>query len=265
LAGKAQGRRREPRQVPEPQGQDEGKGEGMKRGKKVDFWFPLYVDKWLWGSTRHELDHPERAIFTDLMALATKDDGYIRANETTPYPHPQLAGILCCSIELLESAIQKCIKFGKIEDKGDGVYYICNWKEYSFSVRWIREVDKSKKECSEKTEGTSENLPDSRKPYSIVSSNIVSSKLDKNLIPIKDEFASFWEAYPKKVAKDDAFDAFKALRKKVPLTDIVSALNGYSAVIKREQKPMEFIMYPASFLRKNKWKDFVGVKYTPPL
>lgn len=147
----------------------------MKRGKKVDFWFPLYVDKWLWGSTRHELDHSERAIFTDLMALATKDDGYVRANETTPYPHPQLAGILCCSIDLLESTIEKCIKFGKIEDKGSGIYYVCNWKEYSLSVRWIREVDKSKKECSEKREVASENLADSGKPYSIVYSSILSS------------------------------------------------------------------------------------------
>jgi hypothetical protein len=79
------------------------------------------------------------------------------------------------------------------------------------------------------------------------------------------EFESFWEAYPKRVAKQDALKAYTALRKTTALADIASAVNGYNAVIKREQRDPKFIMYPATFLRNEKWRDFVGVKYSPPL
>jgi hypothetical protein len=110
----------------------------LKRGPAYK-WIPLWVDKWLWGSTRHELNHDERAIFIDLMALASKDDGHIRANEQTPYPVEQLAGMLNASIELLKSTLSKCIKFSKITEK-EGFYFINNWNEYRLTGGYKRAV-----------------------------------------------------------------------------------------------------------------------------
>ena len=61
----------------------------MKK-RKVDPWFPFWVDKWLFGSTRIELEPDERGVFVDLLSLSKKDSGYIRANEGVPYLESQL-------------------------------------------------------------------------------------------------------------------------------------------------------------------------------
>lgn len=107
-------------------------------------WIPLWVDKWIFGSTRIELQPDERAVWVDLMAIASKDNGFIRANPETPYPPQQLAGLLCISEELLSRAIQRCIATGKVKECGNLVennftgYYIINWAEYQLSDRHKR-------------------------------------------------------------------------------------------------------------------------------
>jgi len=79
-------------------------------------WFPLWVDKWIFGSTRIEFQPDERAVWVDLMAIAAKDNGHIRANPTTPYPLRQLAGLFCITEELLQRTIQRCLETNKLEE-----------------------------------------------------------------------------------------------------------------------------------------------------
>lgn len=107
------------------------------KNKQTQMWIPLYVDKWIFGSTRIELEPAERGVFVDLLAFGAKDQGYIRANETTAYPHTQLAGLLNISIELLNSTIAKCLHFGKIEEPSKGIYKLNKWDDYQFSGRTI--------------------------------------------------------------------------------------------------------------------------------
>ncbi|MEW6095653.1 MAG: phage replisome organizer N-terminal domain-containing protein [bacterium] len=103
-------------------------------------WIPLWVDKWLWGSTRLELSPEERGIFIDLIAIASKDDGYIRANPTIAYPLEQLSGMLCLTKEQLENAINKCIQTEKIEKLPNGIIKIKNWETYQLSNRQDRKI-----------------------------------------------------------------------------------------------------------------------------
>jgi hypothetical protein len=151
----------------------------MKRGKEIDKWYPFYIDKWLFGSTRHELiirpgwaerwpkiaplipasilEQPYadlRGIFADLMTLSKKDDGYIRANETTPYPLEQLAGTFYVPLEHLRATITICLHkdVAKIEERGAGIYYIKTTETYGFTDRYKRKITKQMRECSEKTE-----------------------------------------------------------------------------------------------------------------
>jgi len=78
------------------------------------------------------------------------------------------------------------------------------------------------------------------------------------------EFDIFWKIYNLKVAKEDAFNAFKALRRTgVTFETIKAAVKGYANHLKIETWKKQ--MYPASFLRKEKWKDFVGVEHKPSL
>jgi len=112
------------------------------KSKNTQKWIPLYIDKWIFGSTRIELEPDERGVFVDLICLGAKDNGYIRANEELGYLPRQLCGILNISEELLNRTIQKCVKCGKLEDKGNGIYYLKNWEKYQFSNRtYLRLTD----------------------------------------------------------------------------------------------------------------------------
>lgn len=108
-------------------------------------WFPLWVNKWLLGSTRFELTLEERAVWIDFLALATMQNGYIRANPTLAYPKPQLAGFLNIPQDILERSIEKFIKTGKlIEDPiNSGIFYICNWEKYKLSDDYKKRIFKS--------------------------------------------------------------------------------------------------------------------------
>ncbi len=121
----------------------------------------MFIDKWLFGSTRHELIVKSddgsrkdlRGIFLDLLTLSKKDKGYIRANETTPYPTEQLAGMFCVSIDDLRLTIDLCLQHGKLSEPGPGIYYVNSTETYSLSDRWKREVTPT----SENEEHGSEN------------------------------------------------------------------------------------------------------------
>ncbi len=104
-------------------------------------WIPLYIDKWLWGSTRIELQPDERSVWIDLLVIGAKDEGYIRANEGCPYPPDQLAGMLRIPLELLQRTLEKCKKVGKITQELDGTYYLQNWEHYRLSRRHQRRFE----------------------------------------------------------------------------------------------------------------------------
>lgn len=101
-------------------------------------WFPFWVDKWIFGSMRIECTLEERAIWIDLLSLASKDDGYIRANEETPYPMKQLSGMLMIPEEKLENAIKKFIEKDKLAENSKGILYVRTWGKYQLSESYER-------------------------------------------------------------------------------------------------------------------------------
>jgi len=107
-------------------------------------WFPFWADKWIFGSMRIECTLEERAIWIDLLAFASKDDGYIRANETTPYLIQQLVGMLLIPEDKLKPAIKKFIKLDKLEEPISGIYRIATWEKYQLSESYNR-VQKHRK------------------------------------------------------------------------------------------------------------------------
>jgi hypothetical protein len=119
----------------------------MKR-KETMLWIPLYVDKYLFGSTRDELLADEQAIWTDFLCLGAKDEGFIRANVGFPYSEARIAGILGRAEELVHRTIEKCLKTWtsdpdekpKLTRMPDGTLYITNWPEYQFSDRYVRMI-----------------------------------------------------------------------------------------------------------------------------
>jgi len=81
-------------------------------------------------------------------------------------------------------------------------------------------------------------------------------------------FKDFWEAYPKKVARDVAKEKFMILMRQGLSKEIVRAFNGYVDYLKMRKVRDNFdqeVLNPATFLMKNRWKDYVDFKYSPPL
>ena len=187
----------------------------MKRGRIIDTWFPLWIDKWIFGSTRHELIVKQddgtivdlRGVFIDLVALAKKDDGYIRANDTTPYPLEQLAGLFCVPIEHLKLAISACITNGKLSEPTPGVYYLISNEIYELSGRHKRRMSDSSDMTSAKADMTSVKMdvsPLLSSPLNLInSSSIDAEKTDGNLDPERPErmtistMMATWNAFAK--------------------------------------------------------------------
>lgn len=111
----------------------------MKRGKAYA-WLPLWREKWLWGSTRQELEPAERSVFIDLMLLACGDDGLVQANDEIGYPPDRLAGMLICDEATIKSTISKCVRYGKIERLDNHRLRIINWDEYRLSIAYKKAV-----------------------------------------------------------------------------------------------------------------------------
>lgn len=113
----------------------------MKKRVPDKFWFPWWPDKWIFGSVRIEFTVAERGIWVDMLSLASKDDGHIRANEETPYPLAQLTGMLIIPEKELDAAINKFIKHKKLSKLKSGTLYVTKWEKYQFSERHKRRLE----------------------------------------------------------------------------------------------------------------------------
>ena len=168
----------------------------MKKRYSDNHWIPLWVDKWLFGSTRIELSPEERGVWIDLIALASKDDGYIRANQGCPYPLEQLAGMLIVPKEVLEKTINKCLEpnVGKLEKLPDGTLKIKSWEKYELSKRHKRRI--IFKSMSEKADHMSENEDAKRREEKIREEK---KREDNNTLALNDADASNSELVKKPV------------------------------------------------------------------
>ena len=122
----------------------------MSRRKGLD-WIPLWLDKWLGGSTRFELEPAERSVWIDLMALAGKHDGWIRPNEDMSFTRQYLAHSFYVSEELLNTTIKKCQKHGKLKVLDNGQMQIINWDKYKLTDRRHRDLVPVKQAKKRKT------------------------------------------------------------------------------------------------------------------
>jgi hypothetical protein len=67
-------------------------------------------------------------------------------------------------------------------------------------------------------------------------------------------FESFWNAYPRRLAKKDAERAWRKIRPAEQL-DVIVALKQHIEMWKRKGTEKEYIPYPASWLNGERWKD----------
>lgn len=72
------------------------------------------------------------------------------------------------------------------------------------------------------------------------------------------DFITFWDAYPKKKSKGDAWKAWRKLKCKAVLTQILMAINAQRQSHDWRKEGGQFIPHPASWLNARQWEDEVG-------
>lgn len=71
-------------------------------------------------------------------------------------------------------------------------------------------------------------------------------------------FESFWSTYPRKLARKDAEKAWRQIHPAKQL-DVVKALRAHVEAWKRKGTEKQFIPYPATWLRGERWEDEIDL------
>ena len=77
-------------------------------------------------------------------------------------------------------------------------------------------------------------------------------------------FESFWSAYPKKKAKENARKAFAKALKLTTLEDLLAAIEANKQTKQWQKDNGQYIPYPASWLNEHGWEDEISSKALSP-
>ncbi|MBW2645931.1 MAG: hypothetical protein JRE23_07110 [Deltaproteobacteria bacterium] len=231
--------------------------EKRQAGRRPDTRFWMFSEQWLFGSTRSEMTHSERAVFIDLLALASMQGGKIEV-----YAREQLASQLLCPLELLNNTIEKCINNGKFrktfnKKENKEVFYVVKWRTYQPEYLWPQpKKTEGKKRCAKA--GGSDAHVDNRREEK--------RKEEKKDEEKREEayFEEFWKAYPRKVEKKDALAVWRKLNPR-DHGDVITAARHYAIAMQAEKQEMQFIKHPKTFLNpdKERWKDYLQKPVKP--
>jgi hypothetical protein len=261
----------------------------MKKRSSDMNWFPFWIDKWIFGSLRIECSLEQRAIWVDLLALAAKDDGFIRANVDVPYPIRQLAGMLIIDEPLLEAAIDYFVGTKKLIRLKTGVLKVTTWEDYQLSDRHKRRVEKEMSEnpatMAKKPDAIKEkNIKDkikkedtrkkrfSKKEIFEVYEKLGIKKHDSIEDFMDHVFDEMWKNWPTegRVDKKTAREKFNSRFWEGKLEEIIIGANGYFEFLRYKKVEENFeqrAMYLKTFLEpsKERWKEYIGFKVKPKL
>ena len=77
------------------------------------------------------------------------------------------------------------------------------------------------------------------------------------------QFQTFWELYPKKVAKGAAIKAWQKLKQE-ERTEVIEALANHLKYWKFKGTDKEYIPYPATWLNQMRWLDELDFEESKP-
>lgn len=118
----------------------------------------------------------------------------------------------------------------------------------------INQINGSKGGRPKKTQSVTNGLPE--KP----NRNPNQEPITNNQEPIKkpmseysDEFLSFWQSYPKKTGKGEAFKSWK--KQRPPITDVLKALEWQRTSQDWIKESGQYVPNPATYLNQRRWED----------
>ncbi len=72
---------------------------------------------------------------------------------------------------------------------------------------------------------------------------------------LESDFAAFWQAYPRRVAKLAAWRAYQRARRTVDAETILAGVRRYVEYVEQRGTEPEYIAHPATWLNAGRWDD----------
>ena len=186
----------------------------------------------------YTMSHLAQLLYLKLILLAAETYNKIPAS----VPLMKMAVRLDVPDETFAKAlIEICNNFPKFKCKKG----ICSFQEFDHKTNWI-----APKELPRNSQGTPKVVVDKEK------------KREEKEEDKEQDFFRFWSLYPKKKAKEKAFQAFKKLDIKNGLLEkILKAIEKQKHSDQWKKDNGQFIPFPATWLNGKRWEDQDGVTF----
>ena len=127
------------------------------------------------------------------------------------------------------------------------------------------ETERKPKETEQKANETETDITSNYVTSNSVSRNDISGDKSPEKRAREGRFDRFWEAYPKKVAKEPARKAFYKLKPDDVLTDrMIRAVEEAKVSAQWRKDGGQYIPNPATWLNQRRWEDEVPASESPP-
>lgn len=209
-------------------------------------------------------------IWVMLLTIAGRcnADGDIFLTEKIRYNADTLADELRFSESVVRLALNVLVEYGMIVCQEDA-FYIKNWEEYQNieGMERIREQNRLRKQRERErkkllpaeSHGTSHvtvtqsHATDKESFDSYSYSESQSKSSSKSNSDYTEDFEIFWNEYPRKVGKKEAFRAFK--KANMPVQVLLSAVREQKQSTMWTKEGGRYIPNPATWLNQGRWDD----------
>jgi len=206
-------------------------------------WIKWYPVQWLHSTARDEMSVEERATFHDFVCLAAVSSipgqfKFVNAES--------LSRQLNTDVKIIEKTLNCCKNKNRLKITKTKEGFVCR------ITKWhIYQPVTEMKGVNNKQEN-----PDLK----------LTLREEKRREEIKGGycklFERFWKEYPRKKEKKVAYEVFKRLKKREQEQVIICARN-YHEEVKNKKIEERYIKHPATFLRKERWRDYLERKISP--
>ena len=197
----------------------------------------------------------DQGLLINLMCIAagTENPGYlVQGNE--PIPDKLIARLVAIRPQTYRKGIANLVATRRLMQTNEGVYYI---------PRMVKDAEYSRKQSKHGSLGGNPTLKgkadQTLKPeYSNSNSNSNSNKKAKGSKRVSDHspgFVKFWEAYPKREKKREAWRIWQRDKLEPETDSIVAAVERHKVSAKWTDDEGKYINLPSTYLNGSLWLD----------
>nr|DAO14616.1 MAG TPA: replisome organizer [Caudoviricetes sp.] len=194
------------------------------------------------------------------MAGRCNSGGMIFLTENIPYTPKMLSDELDFEESTVQLALEALERLGMIRRDADGILAVTGWEEHQNIEGMDRIREQTRKRVAEHRSRKKQlELPDRYGNVTVTVCNATDKEedidKDNNTCSFCDaqkaDFESFWKVYPKKVAKKEAFKAFKKI--KTPVSILIDAVEKQKKSDQWTRDHGQYIPYPTTWLNQERW------------